>query len=477
MALKIILNYLHYPASQLMENSNQDFLVTIKQRLRKFRRWIKSLPSLVILFIVLISLPFSLFLVQQGIKFLSRAAVTANVYFTPASADLPPNQTMRIMIDAGTNQIGFAAIQATFNPSLIRLNSEIQTTSLLSNVVLTTTMAEANSTGVINVVLALCHPDVNCSPTPSPVTGLFELANFQITSNTSQNDVSTSINFNNNAIQLVELITNPSNLNFTLQNASLLLNSTGATPTPGGGAVISNLQVFDSANSTDWSVQSNLAVGNRQYGDRNFTFTTIPSSYLGLEWIRTANDSKVYSGNPVATFTVNPDATVLVAYDDRITTKPGWFTGWTDTGQNIVNSEPVPVTFSVFSRSYNSGQTVSLGPSGGPGGSSSMYTVMASPDAAPPTPTPTTQPTPTPTTQPTPTPTSQPPTPTPTTGCLPPPGDGNGDCAVNGTDYVIWLVNYGRQGPPPLEPIDGDYFDDDDINGTDYVVWLVNYTG
>jgi hypothetical protein len=102
-----------------------------------------------------------------------------------------------------------------------------------------------------------------------------------------------------------------------------------------------------------------------------------------------------------------------------------------------------------------------------------------------PTPTPTSQP-PTPTSvppTPTPTPTSQPPTPTPTPTCTSPPGDGNGDCSVNGVDYVIWLVNYGRKCPDilcpdgSLEPKDGDYFDDDQVNGVDYVVWLTNYTG
>lgn len=95
----------------------------------------------------------------------------------------------------------------------------------------------------------------------------------------------------------------------------------------------------------------------------------------------------------------------------------------------------------------------------------------------------TTSPTPTPTAGGSPTPTPLPtlsptPTPTPTPQCSPLPGDGNRDCNVNGIDYVIWLNNYGRNGPPEsLSPVDGDYFDDDKINGIDYVVWLNNYTG
>jgi hypothetical protein len=78
-------------------------------------------------------------------------------------------------------------------------------------------------------------------------------------------------------------------------------------------------------------------------------------------------------------------------------------------------------------------------------------------------------------TSPSPTPTSIQPSPTPSPSTPP------GDCSVNGTDYVNWLVNYGRECPNilcpagSLETSDGDYFDDDQVNGVDYVVWLNNY--
>jgi hypothetical protein len=110
-----------------------------------------------------------------------------------------------------------------------------------------------------------------------------------------------------------------------------------------------------------------------------------------------------------------------------------------------------------------------------PGGAGDTVVVKFNPTTGP---IPTNTPIPTPTSLPptsTPTPTSQPPTPTPTPTCTSPPGDGNRDCAVNGTDYVIWLVNYGLTGN--IGPSQGDYFDDDQVNGVDYVVWLTNYTG
>lgn len=51
-------------------------------------------------------------------------------------------------------------------------------------------------------------------------------------------------------------------------------------------------------------------------------------------------------------------------------------------------------------------------------------------------------------------------------------GDGNGDGAVNGQDYVVWLSHYGQSLSGSAN---GDYNGDGAVNGLDYVVWLSNY--
>jgi len=58
------------------------------------------------------------------------------------------------------------------------------------------------------------------------------------------------------------------------------------------GQLIKSLTVKDSANSSNWSIQSNLRVGDTVFGDRTYKFVTIPNEFLGSEWIRTACDSK-----------------------------------------------------------------------------------------------------------------------------------------------------------------------------------------
>jgi len=146
---------------------------------------------------------------------------------------------------------------------------------------------------------------------------------------------------------------------------------TGCGQPPAG---ITNLQVADNTNAPDWTVQSNLQVGNQVYGDRAYTFSAIPGNLLGAQWLRTANDSKTFTGNPLATFTLNAAADVYIALNNNAAI-PAWIdTGWTDTGSDITTRESSTTTrtFSVFRKHFEAG-TVSLGPWNS---TSSMYTVI-----------------------------------------------------------------------------------------------------
>jgi len=179
-----------------------------------------------------------------------------------------------------------------------------------------------------------------------------------------------------------------------------------------GIPLASSLQVNDTTNASAWSLQPNLQVGAVQYGDRGYTLTSAPPALLGAEWIRTANNSKTYTGTPVATCVLNQPATVYIALDSREAV-PSWLAAsWTNTGLTMTNSQAAGSnTFAVYSATFAAG-TLSLGPNGG-GSGVSMYTVavVAAVSGTPtPTPTPTTvgtsTPTPTPTTAPAATPTA-----------------------------------------------------------------------
>jgi hypothetical protein len=143
------------------------------------------------------------------------------------------------------------------------------------------------------------------------------------------------------------------------------------------GSLITTLSAKDTANAADWSIQANLQAGANVYGDRAFTFTTVPALVAGSAWIRTANDSKTFTGNPTVTFTLTAAADVYVGLND-VGPRPAWVDAtWTDTGQNLVTLETGTTsrTYSLFRKRFSAGQ-VALGPWNN---SASMYTVMAKP--------------------------------------------------------------------------------------------------
>jgi hypothetical protein len=157
-----------------------------------------------------------------------------------------------------------------------------------------------------------------------------------------------------------------------LQQLVAYLQQIDDSPEGTAGLGVSGLVVNDSANAANWAIVSNLQVGNLQYGDRSYALTSVPASLVGATWLRTANVSRAYSGNPVAGFSISQAASVYVAVDDR-SAALSWLAGWTPTGLKLVNNESSPKSFTLFQKSFPAG-TVSLGPQNN--GGVSMYTVI-----------------------------------------------------------------------------------------------------
>jgi hypothetical protein len=142
-------------------------------------------------------------------------------------------------------------------------------------------------------------------------------------------------------------------------------------PAPG----IANLNVRDTANAADWSIRSNLQTGDQSFGDRTYTWSAVPASVAGAAWVRTANDSKGYTGNPLVSFDITAAANVYVAWDDRLA-RPAWLdSSWVDSGENLVIRESATITrpLSLYRKSFSTG-AVSLGPTGNT--SANNYTVL-----------------------------------------------------------------------------------------------------
>jgi hypothetical protein len=116
-------------------------------------------------------------------------------------------------------------------------------------------------------------------------------------------------------------------------------------------------------------VWDTLAVGKDVYIDRSFTFTLIPGPYIGMQYLKTANDDKSVTAPDAISFNVDKPVTVFVAYDVRNATLPSWLQAWIPTGAQWAGSD---TTFDVYRLDFPAGSVV-LG--GNAAGINSMYSV------------------------------------------------------------------------------------------------------
>ncbi len=130
---------------------------------------------------------------------------------------------------------------------------------------------------------------------------------------------------------------------------------------PFSGTYFTNVLVEDVDTYKFWSIDSAAAVDDLIYGDRTFTYTTLPDELIGAEMLVTACDAKYYDYD-LATFTAGADMILYVAFDVRVATLPSWMSGWTDTGLQFASSNEV--TFAVYSKEVSSGEAVTLGTNG-----------------------------------------------------------------------------------------------------------------
>lgn len=130
---------------------------------------------------------------------------------------------------------------------------------------------------------------------------------------------------------------------------------------PLSGRLITNLTVKDSSNRSDWHIADEIQNGGKIFGDRDFTFISLPSQLEGAEMIQTACDSK-NSSSDLAEFTAAQDMTVLIGLDNRVEKVPDWMNGFEKTLMTAQTSNDV--TFEIYSKKVNADEVVTLGSNG-----------------------------------------------------------------------------------------------------------------
>jgi len=263
----------------------------------------KETKQLVVLAIVLLALPVGVFLVNNYVRYRSRAeGEDVNLYLVPSEQSLPSDATFQVMLDALTNRIGFVRVEFTFDNAKVNLASEIQTTSSLSTVVEKTTRADANGNGRATIVLGLAPADQANSP-----TGIFEIANFSLTSISETSNDGTTISFDDAKVQIVDMDLKA--LTFSSAGSNLTLNSLSAAPS-------ARLYFSDPRPANPQQLNSSFDVdilldtgGQDVYGvDARITFD---KSFLRVSSL-VNNSSSVFSSYPASEYD-NDLGTVVVS--------------------------------------------------------------------------------------------------------------------------------------------------------------------
>ncbi|HEY4148176.1 MAG TPA: glycosyl hydrolase family 28 protein [Chitinophagaceae bacterium] len=143
--------------------------------------------------------------------------------------------------------------------------------------------------------------------------------------------------------------------------------------------LIKDLDVLDvwtgNYNASHWIEQGNLQPGMNMYGEANISITSLPKQLYGADWIQTAYGSGAFHKGTIATFRLNGDAEVYIAYGKDAGAKPDWLASYQSTGLSLTNSSSR--SFSFFKKAFHKGDTVRLGSNAA--GDSAMYIVVVKP--------------------------------------------------------------------------------------------------
>ena len=132
-----------------------------------------------------------------------------------------------------------------------------------------------------------------------------------------------------------------------------------------------------------FTVESHLDTGDRQYSDREGTFTKLPSELLEADWIRTADAAGTLSSDAILHLKLNSDSEVWVAHDERIVTNPTWLSSWEHTALTLTSNAAADTQFTLYRKHIARGSEVTLGANGRGGAMYSVFVTQTPPPSPP----------------------------------------------------------------------------------------------
>lgn len=153
------------------------------------------------IFLVLVSflgVTFSAYVVQSLTRFKLKAASTpVQITLSPTDVKIPPSTSFSLLVDPQYQGVSFVDVILYFDPNVLQLTSNIDTSSSpLSGVQILTPMSEANATGNIEIAL---YQTVDQTTPDSP----FQLATLNFEAKSEANVPETEITIGDEASHIV----------------------------------------------------------------------------------------------------------------------------------------------------------------------------------------------------------------------------------------------------------------------------------
>lgn len=198
-----------------------------RSKYQKKSPFLQVVSASFLLVMVVIMFYFANYLIHERQSMLvSASAGQANIFFEPSTITIPPDGLVNLWITAD-KQLGFVSAQMSFDRTKLKLAQEIVLDQpALKQVIVKSTMAEANTTGKINLTIAVDPDTVSQAP-----TGSFKLASLKFSLVTTLADQTANLELVSSSLQLVDLGAIP--FIVTSSNSVFSLNpQVASTPTP-----------------------------------------------------------------------------------------------------------------------------------------------------------------------------------------------------------------------------------------------------
>jgi hypothetical protein len=206
-----------------LEKDDSSFIKKSKIKFSEFFKNNKSNLKYLLLIIPIIAILVIAKVIENNQSLgLQAATHQASFSFQLSSWTLPPQNTFGVWINSDS-PIGYADVELSFNPSLVKMTKEVAIKDKLTRKINITSMSEANTTGKISILVGL--DPANKSNAPS---GVFQIADVTFDANTTNPNILTSINYLIPSMQVVS--TDQSTMSLIAAGIDLTVNP--ATPKP-----------------------------------------------------------------------------------------------------------------------------------------------------------------------------------------------------------------------------------------------------